>query len=71
DAELKFFAPVVPEQRLMRPDFDIIANVSWRLSRWITLDYTYTFLLKQPDNIEARIDKSTHGVWLRFSFTSR
>jgi hypothetical protein len=71
DAELKIFAPVVPEQRLMRPDFDIIANVSWRLSRWITLDYTYSFLLKQPDNIKARIDKSTHGIWLRFSFTSR
>ena len=71
DAELKFFAPVAPEQRLTRPDFDIIANVSWRLSRWITLDYTYIYLLKQPDNKEARIDKSTHGIWLRFSFTSR
>jgi hypothetical protein len=71
DAELKFFAPVAPEQRLTRPDFDIIANVSWRLSRWITLDYTYIYLLKQPDNIEARIDKSTHGIWLRFSYTSR
>jgi hypothetical protein len=71
DAELKLFAPVAPEQRLTRPDFDIIANVSWRLSHWITLDYTYIYLLKQPDNKEARIDKSTHGIWLRFSFTSR
>jgi hypothetical protein len=71
DAEVKFFAPVAPEQRLTRPDFDILANVSWRLSRWITLDYTYIYLLKQPDNIEARIDKSTHGIWLRFSYTSR
>jgi hypothetical protein len=71
DAELKFFAPVAPEQRLTRPDFDILANVSWRLSRWVTLDYTYIYLLKQPDNVEARIDKSTHGIWLRFSYTSR
>lgn len=66
DAEAKFFAPVAPEQRLTRPDFDIIANVSWRLSRWVTLDYTYIYLLKRPE-----IDRSTHGVWLRFSYSSR
>jgi hypothetical protein len=71
DGELKFFAPVAPEQRLMRPDFDLITNISWRLSRWITLDYTYTFLLKQPEKSDARLDKSTHGVWMRFSYTSR
>jgi hypothetical protein len=71
DGELKIFAPVAPVQRLKRPDFDLLANVSWRLSRWITLDYSYSFLLKQPENTEAQIDKSTHGVWLRFSYTSR
>ncbi|MBN2035391.1 MAG: hypothetical protein JW768_01495 [Chitinispirillaceae bacterium] len=69
DAELKFFAPVAPTQRLMRPDFDLLANVSWRLSRWITLDYTYIYLLKQ--DVDVQIDQSTHGVWLRFSYTSR
>lgn len=71
DGELKILMPVAPEQRLTRPDFDLITNISWRLSNWITLDYTYTFLLKQPENTGARMDKSTHGIWLRFSFSSR
>jgi len=71
DGELKYFAPIAPEQRLLRPDFNLIADISWRLSRWITLDYTYTFLLQQPENVNARLNKSTHGVWLRFSYTSR
>jgi len=71
DGELKILAPIAPEQRLMRPDFDLLTNISWRLSNWITLDYTYTFLLKRPEKADARLDKSTHGVWLRFSFSSR
>jgi hypothetical protein len=71
DGELKILAPIAPEQRLMRPDFDLLTNISWRLSNWITLDYTYTFLLRQPENTDARLDKSTHGIWLRFSFSSR
>jgi hypothetical protein len=71
DGELKIIAPIAPEQRLTRPDFDLLTNISWRLSNWITLDYTYTFLLKQPEKADARLDKSTHGVWLRFSFSSR
>jgi hypothetical protein len=71
DGDLIILAPVAPEQRLMRPDFDLIANISWRISRWITADYSYTLLLQQPENEAARIDKSTHGIWLRFSFTSR
>ena len=71
DAELNIFAPITPEQRFLRPDFDLLANVSWRLSRWITLDYTYTFRLTQPKEISNRVDQSAHGVWLRFSFSSR
>jgi hypothetical protein len=71
DGELKIIAPVAPEQRLLRPDFDLLTNISWRLSSWITLDYTYTFLLKQPEKSDAQLDKSTHGIWLRFSFSSR
>ena len=71
DGELKIFAPIAPEQRLMRPDFDLLTNVSWRIARWVTLDYTYSFLLIQPKEIASRYDKSTHGVWLRFSYSSR
>jgi hypothetical protein len=68
DGELKIFAPVAPEQRLLRPDFDLLTNISWRLSNWITLDYTYTLLLKQTG---TPLDKSTHGLWLRFSYSNR
>jgi hypothetical protein len=71
DAELQVFAPLTPVKRFSRPDFDLLSNISWRLARWINLDYTYTFQLTQPDEIEKRIDKSIHGIWLRFSFTSR
>ena len=71
DGELKIIAPIAPEQRLMRPDFDLLTNINWRLSNWITLDYTYTYLLKQPEKADARWNKSTHGIWLRFSFSSR
>jgi hypothetical protein len=71
DGDLKIFAPIAPTQRLLRPDFDLLADISWRLSNLITLDYTYTFLLQQPENVAAQLNKSTHGVWLRFSYSSR
>jgi hypothetical protein len=71
DGEVKILAPIAPEQRLTRPDIDLLTNISWRLSNWITLDYSYTFLLKRPEKSGARWNKSTHGIWLRFSFSSR
>lgn len=71
DGELKIFAPIAPEERLMRPDFDLLTNISWRILRWVTLDYTYSFLLKQPREIDSRYNKSTQGIWLRFSYSSR
>ncbi|HEX3019396.1 MAG TPA: hypothetical protein VHP36_03800 [Chitinispirillaceae bacterium] len=70
-AELKIFAPIVPEMRFKSPDFDFSATLSWRLARAVTLDYEYDWLLKQPENLDARLDKSTHNIWLRFSFSSR
>lgn len=70
-AELRVFAPVVPELRFTRPDFDLTATLSWRLARSITLDYDYTFTLKQPEDINAQEDYSTHKIYLRFSYSSR
>lgn len=70
--ELKIFAPIAPEMRVMRPDFDLRTDVSWRLLRWMTLDYTYTYFLNQSNDIKLRLNnRSTHGVWLRFSYSSR
>lgn len=70
-AELRVFAPVVPELRFTRPDFDLTATLSWRLARSITLDYDYTYTLKQPQDINAQEDYSTHKIYLRFSYSSR
>jgi len=71
DGEIKVFAPIVPEMRFMRPDFDLTATLSWQLTRAITLDYDYHYLLKQPEKESARLKRSTHRVWLRFSYTNR
>ncbi|MBN1309501.1 MAG: hypothetical protein JXA18_16395 [Chitinispirillaceae bacterium] len=69
--ELRIFAPIVPEMRFTRPDFDLTATLSWRLARAITLDYDYTYTLQQPKDRNARVDYRTHKVYLRFSFSSR
>jgi hypothetical protein len=71
DGELDVFAPVAPEYRLFKPDYNIISTISWRLYRWITLDYSYTYQRQQPANVNAQVNKTTYGVWLRFSFSSR
>jgi hypothetical protein len=71
DGEFKVFAPITPHQRLLRPDFDFFSNFSLRLTHLITLDYTYAFLLIRPERTNAQVDKSTHGVWLRFSYSNR
>ena len=69
--ELRVFAPIAPEMRLTRPDFDLTATVSWRLARALTLDYDYTFTLNQPEDRNAQVDYSTHKIYLRFSYSSR
>jgi hypothetical protein len=70
-AELKMFIPFVPDMRITRPDFDLNTTLSWRLSRYITLDYDYRYILIQPENVDARVNTSSHRVWLRFSYSSR
>lgn len=70
-SELKVFTPVVPEMRITRPDFDLNATLSWRLSRYITLDYDYRYILLQPEQTDAQVNTSTHRIWLRFSYSSR
>ena len=70
-AEFRIFAPLIPEMRFTRPDFDLTATLSWRLARAITLDYDYTYTLKQPENPNARVNYSVHKIYLRFSYASR
>ncbi|MCX7725213.1 MAG: hypothetical protein N2053_00040 [Chitinispirillaceae bacterium] len=69
--ELRIFAPVVPDLRITRPDFDLLLTLSLRLTKGITLDYDYTYLLKQPKDINARENYTTHKIYLRFSYTGR
>jgi len=68
DGELDVFDPI---DRPKRPDYNIISTISWRLYHWITLDYNYTYQRQQPENVNAQVNKTTYGVWLRFSFSSR
>lgn len=72
NSELKIFAPVAPKMRYLTPDFDLRTDVSWRLLRWMTLDYTYKYFLIQAEDLKLRQNnKSSHGIWLRFSYSSR
>jgi hypothetical protein len=69
--EIRVFAPVVPEMRFTRPDFDLTLTLSWRLAQSLTLDYDYTYTLKQPEDKNARENYNTHKIYLRFSYSSR
>jgi hypothetical protein len=69
--ELRVFAPMIPELRLTRPDFDLTVTLSWRLARALTLDYDYTYELEQPKDVATRKNVSTHKIYLRFSYASR
>jgi len=71
NAELRIFAPTLPEMRVSRPDFDLTTTLSWRLARSLTFDYDYTYTLRQPKDIKAQEDFSTHKIYLRFSYSSR
>ncbi|NLD93533.1 MAG: hypothetical protein GX639_12795 [Fibrobacter sp.] len=70
-AELKVFVPLYPENRLTKPDFNINTILSWQIARGVTLDYEFSYVLKQPTNKDAVVDLATNTVLLRFSFSSR
>jgi hypothetical protein len=70
-AEVKVFAPLFPENRFTKPDFDLSTIVSWRIARGVTLDYEFSYVLKQPEKKDAVVDLATNTVLLRFSFSSR
>ena len=71
DAEIRVFAPVVPEVRIDKPDLDLHGTLSWRLSSIMNFDYTYRRSLKQPTELEVPVHTSSHGIWLRLHFSSR
>jgi len=71
EGEVKLFAPVLPEQRLTKPDVEFSGTLSWRLHRSLNLDYTYRQTLKRPAELEEPVHTSTHGIWLRLHYSSR
>jgi hypothetical protein len=71
EGEVKLFAPVLPEQRLNRPDYELNGTFSWRLSRILNLDYTYRHILRQPAELDVPFHVSSHGIWLRLHFSTR
>jgi hypothetical protein len=58
-------------RHLIRPDWDVNTTVSWILSRSITIDYLFLYTLKQPLEEAARVNQSSHSIFLRFSLSSR
>jgi len=70
-AEARLFAPVAPELRFNRPDFDLETTLSWRLTRWLTFDYELVYILKQPEDENLRQDLVRHGVRIRYSLRTR
>jgi len=62
--------PLVKRSKVL-PDWDINTNVSWSLTRSITLDYLFQYTLKQPLEEMAHVDVATNSIFLRFSFTSK
>ena len=62
--------PLIKKEGI-RPDYDAITTISWLLTRTLTLDYTYQYVLKQPVKTSARYEVATQSVFLRFSFSSR
>jgi len=71
EGEVKLFAPVLPEQRLTKPDVELSGTLSWRLHRSLNLDYTYRQTLKRPAELDEPVHTSTHGIWLRLHYSSR
>jgi len=69
--EAKVFAPLYPENRFSEPDFDFSSVLSWRIANGVTLDYIFSYQLKQPAEEDAQVDLATNTVLLRFSFSSR
>jgi hypothetical protein len=70
EAEIKLFAPVIPEPRFDKPDVDFNGTLSWRLSSLLNLDYTYRQNLRQPPELSVPVHTSSHGIWLRLHFSS-
>ncbi|HAJ80138.1 MAG TPA: hypothetical protein DCO75_10240 [Fibrobacteres bacterium] len=71
--DFKTIIPVEPliKKGKIKPDYDINSTISWTLTRSITLDYLFQYQLQQAGEDIASINKTTHSIFLRFSFNSR
>jgi len=72
-ADMRMRIPVETLLKLhaIRPDYDIYTTVSWLLTRSVTIDYLFQYVLKQPLDNAKRDEVSTHSIFLRFSFNSQ
>lgn len=68
ESELKTFFSF---NRITRPDFDWWLTLGWRLSRMVTLDYQFSYNLRQSEEEAGREDDSRHRVLLRFTFAGQ
>jgi len=65
------FKILLPIERMQEPDVEWTNTLSWRIVRGVTLDYEFTYSLKQPPEADARKNETNHRIIARFSYTSR
>ncbi len=68
ESKLKYF---LPTKRLSKPDINWWATISLNLTRSVTLDYQYKYVLQRPEEESAQKQESKHRVLLRFSIVNR
>lgn len=68
DGNIRFFIPI---ERYKSPDFRSHTLLSFRLTRFLSIDYDYTFDLIQADQEELRVKSNRHRILARFSFARR
>jgi hypothetical protein len=71
--DIRMRIPMDPliSRHVVTPDVDVNTIVSWTLTRSITLDYWFLYTLTQPLEDAARVNQSSHSIFLRFSLSSR
>lgn len=66
ETEVEYFAPFV---RIKEPDIDLNNTLSWRIARFLTLDYYFKYSLVQAKEQNLQKNKTSHRILIRFSFT--
>jgi hypothetical protein len=70
-AEVRWFAPIAPDERFSNPDIYLEGLLSWHIVRSVSLDYEYTYTLTQPTDPTLRQNLQQHSVRIRVSLQTK